>query len=325
MNTTNPLVSIITPCYNGESYVHRLLDSILNQTYKNIEFIFVNDGSTDNTEEIVLAYKDKFEKAGIKFIYIFQENKGLGGAIDAGLKQFTGDYLCWLDSDDYLDSVSIEKRMLFLENNIEYGCVSSNANVFSENNLDVPLYKIADNIKNKFAENHFIPLLLGESIFCSGCHMIRSTAFLDVNPRREIYPARRGQNWQMLLPVFYKYKRAFIDEPLYNYIIYENSMSRRDNTLEKALFRCDEHEEIIKNTLSSINMEKCDKENIVKIIETKYIRQRFLIACKFNDKQLMKVNYNKLKELNEIKAADKMHYYFGKYKLLRKIKKLVKK
>jgi len=54
--SNNKLVSIITPCFNGEFLIHRLLDSILNQTYNNIEFIFINDGSTDKTEEVVKSY-----------------------------------------------------------------------------------------------------------------------------------------------------------------------------------------------------------------------------------------------------------------------------
>ena len=68
------LVSIITPCYNGEKYVEKYLNSILNQTYTKIEVIFINDGSTDNTERIVKNFIKRFEKKGIKLIYIYQEN-----------------------------------------------------------------------------------------------------------------------------------------------------------------------------------------------------------------------------------------------------------
>ena len=103
----NQLVSIITPCYNGEKTVSRYLDSVLNQTYKNIELIFVNDGSTDNTEQVVLSYEKIFEENGKKLIYIKQENKGLGGAINTGLKYFTGDFLCRADADDFFHLESI--------------------------------------------------------------------------------------------------------------------------------------------------------------------------------------------------------------------------
>ena len=103
MEKENPLVSIITPCYNGENVMHRLLDSILSQTYSNIEFILINDGSTDHSEEIWYQYEKKFNEKGIKTIYIHQRNQGLGAAINAGLKVFTGDYLCWPDIDDYFE------------------------------------------------------------------------------------------------------------------------------------------------------------------------------------------------------------------------------
>ena len=61
---TKPLVSIITPCYNGEAFLKRYFESILNQTYPNLELIFINDGSTDRTEEIALSYRERLEKRG---------------------------------------------------------------------------------------------------------------------------------------------------------------------------------------------------------------------------------------------------------------------
>jgi glycosyltransferase involved in cell wall biosynthesis len=70
-----PIVSIVTPCYNGEKHIHRYLDSLLAQTYSNIELIFVNDGSSDNTEKIVLSYTDKFESKGIKLSRTWWSNQ----------------------------------------------------------------------------------------------------------------------------------------------------------------------------------------------------------------------------------------------------------
>ena len=79
--------------------MHRLLDSILAQTYRPIEFILVNDGSTDSSAEVWNAYEPRFDAAGIKHQYIYQENQGLGAAINAGLQAFTGAYFCWPDID----------------------------------------------------------------------------------------------------------------------------------------------------------------------------------------------------------------------------------
>ena len=85
-------------------------------------------------------------------------------------------------------------------------------------------------MENCFDEKQFEYLLNEKSIFCTGCHMIRVSALKEVNPKFEIYPARRGQNWQLLLPIYYKYKRFFLDEPLYGYVIYAQSMSQGDVT-----------------------------------------------------------------------------------------------
>ena len=277
------LVSIITPCYNGEKLVSRYLESVLGQTYKNIELIIVNDGSSDDTEKIVLSYKDKFEKEGMKIVYVYQENKGLGGAINTGLKYFTGDYLCWADYDDFFRYDSVEKRVKFLEDNPQYGCVTSNANVYNKDDLENPIYKITDKFKYNEDEYQFEHHLKSESIFCCGCHMVRTEAFLDVNPDRDIFEGRRGQNWQMLLPVYYKYKRGFLDEPLYNYIIYKSSMSTGDDTKEKSIQRVNEHLEIVKNTLDRIDMSQEDRDKYFELFFTNYVVDRFDICMKYKD------------------------------------------
>ena len=298
------LVSIITPCYNGEKLVSRYLESVLGQTYKNIELIIVNDGSSDDTEKIVLSYKDKFEKEGMKIVYVYQENKGLGGAINTGLKYFTGDYLCWADYDDFFRYDSVEKRVKFLEDNPQYGCVTSNANVYNEDDLENPIYKITDKFKYNEDEYQFEHHLKSESIFCCGCHMVRTEAFLDVNPDRDIFEGRRGQNWQMLLPVYYKYKRGFLDEPLYNYIIYKSSMSTGDDTKEKSIQRVNEHLEIVKNTLDRIDMSQKDRDKYFELFFTNYVVDRFDICMKYKDFQSGFKYYMKMLKRGAIRKYD---------------------
>lgn len=278
------LVSIIVPCYNVEKVISRCIESILNQTYKKIEVIFVNDGSSDNTEKIILSYKDKFNEKNIIFKYIHQENKGLGGAINTGLKHFTGEYLSWPDADDTLTPLSVQKKVEFLENHTEYACVTSDANIYDEIDLNTSIKKISDAYKDNFNENQFEYLLLGKSIFCPGCHMIRTSEFLKVNPRREIFEARRGQNWQILLPMYYKYKRGFINEPLYNYIMYKNSMSSGDDTKEKKIQRENECFGIITNTLNSMEMEENERKKFLQLFYKKvYLVNMFDICIQYKD------------------------------------------
>ncbi len=278
------LVSIITPCYNGEKTIARLMDSVLNQTYNKIEFILVNDGSTDNTETIVKSYENKFREKGMKFKYIYQGNKGLGGAIDTGLKHFTGDYLCWPDADDYLEPDSVQERLTFLEEHTEYAIVTSDAYVRNCDDLDNYKSLVSKNKKNLDKKNQFEYLLNEDAIFCPGCHMVRSVDFLKVNPQRTIYPARRGQNWQMLLPIYYKFNAYFLNKPLYNYIDYPNSMSKNKRTLESYLFRFNEHREILIHTLEMIEeIQDVKLDKYKTFIEKKYAFLKMHFSLKYFD------------------------------------------
>lgn len=98
------LVSIIVPVYNVEKYIEKCLSSIQNQSYKNLEIIIVNDGSPDNSQKII----DQFLKIDDRFICINKENGGLSSARNAGIEKATGDYLAFIDSDDWIDEKMIE-------------------------------------------------------------------------------------------------------------------------------------------------------------------------------------------------------------------------
>ena len=281
------LVSVIIPCYNGEKTIERCLDSVLMQDYTPIEILVVNDGSTDRSAELVQAYAQRFAAADMRLVLINQENKGLAGAINAGLKRFSGDYLCWIDCDDYLLESSIRKRVDFLKQNPEIAVVTSDAYFFDASDLHNPVQKASDgkpDLHNPYQfENH----LRSKAIFCCGCHMVRTTAFLDAISKREIYPARRGQNWQMLLPIYYKHKQAFFNEPLYAYILYSSSMSSGDNTKEQYLTRYNEYRDIIVNTLASIDMQEQERQKYLKIYEGLYYRQRFYLGVSFRDYRML--------------------------------------
>lgn len=269
------LVSIIIPCYNVGEYLQRFIDSVLSQTYDKIELIFINDGSQDNTEAIIKKNIKNIEKRGFQYVYIKQENKGLGGAINTGLKNVNGEFFCWPDPDDILTDKSIEKRVDFLERNEHYAVVTSDAEVYNSTNLNSFIYKISKWSEDNYNENQFLLLLQSKSIFCPGCHLVRTTKFLEANPKNEIYPARRGQNWQLLLPLYYKFKRGFLDEPLYKYIIYENSMSNSDTSFDDRMKRYQEHRTIVVNTLNKIDMSNSDRNRYIKLFDRSNIIRQF--------------------------------------------------
>lgn len=110
----NPLVSIIIPVYNGADYMREAIDSALAQTYKNIEVIVINDGSTDNTEEIAKSYGDKIR-------YFSKENGGVASALNLAIKKSYGEYISWLSHDDvyYLDKIEKQINELSKLNGLE--------------------------------------------------------------------------------------------------------------------------------------------------------------------------------------------------------------
>lgn len=310
-------VSLIVPCYNVAKTLQSFLDSVLQQTYPYIQLILVNDGSTDDTEEVIKNNFDSFRKKDIRVDYIYQENAGLGAAINAGLKYIKGDYLCWADPDDFFMINSIEKRVNALKANPEVGVVTSDAYFYQANDLTHPVRKASDGVIHSKETNQFEYLLNEESIFCTGCHMVRRCAFDDVNPTHEIYPARRGQNWQMLLPVFYRYPRYFLNEPLYGYVIYPHSMSSGDTTEEKVMMRWDEHETILLETLQRIQMSSAEREKYQHMVKTRYAKKRFYSAIDFRDKKVMTKQYQILCDLQE-NSADVQKLFFRNRNILSK-------
>ena len=95
-------ISIIVPIFNAEKYINKCIDSLLNQTKKELEIILVNDGSTDNTENIIKNYKDKRIK------YYKNKNQGIGKSRNFGITKATGKYIMFIDSDDYIEDNACE-------------------------------------------------------------------------------------------------------------------------------------------------------------------------------------------------------------------------
>ncbi len=104
-NTVNPLVSIIMAAYNAERYIGNAIQSILNQTYPNIELLVINDGSSDSTEMIIRKFSDPRIK------YFKEENQGVSTARNIGLTKMKGDFFCLMDADDIYPLNSLAARI----------------------------------------------------------------------------------------------------------------------------------------------------------------------------------------------------------------------
>lgn len=123
--TSNPKVSIIIPVYNGERYVAQAIQSALAQTYKNIEIIVVNDGSTDSSYEKTKPY--------LPFVkYIFQENQGVAAARNKAIKNSSGEFIAFLDQDDLWLPEKLELQVDYLLRNPDVGLVHSNMSYINE-------------------------------------------------------------------------------------------------------------------------------------------------------------------------------------------------
>lgn len=124
--TKSLLVSIVMPVYNGERYLRSAIDSILNQTFKDFEFIIVNDGSTDRSPEIVTSYKDPRIKVFNK------SNSGIVDSLNLGIKESKGKYIARMDADDISLPLRIESQVKFMEKNREIGLLGTTMQIIYE-------------------------------------------------------------------------------------------------------------------------------------------------------------------------------------------------
>ena len=110
-----PLISVIVPVYNVEQYLKKCLDSVISQTYTNLEIILVDDGSTDNS----LSICREFEKLDARVRVFSQNNRGPGSARNTGLNHAKGIYIAFVDSDDYLDKNIYKNLEKYIDEKIE--------------------------------------------------------------------------------------------------------------------------------------------------------------------------------------------------------------
>lgn len=131
-----PKVSVVMPAYNAEKYIGEAIDSILNQTFTDFEFIIINDGSTDKTKDIILSYSDK------RIVYLENEkNSGIVFTLNKGLDRSHGEYIARMDSDDISLPTRLKKQVEFLELNKDIGLLGTGIKVLNGENEQVILYR----------------------------------------------------------------------------------------------------------------------------------------------------------------------------------------
>ena len=223
----NKTVSVIIPCYNGEKYLFRLFDSLLEQTYERIQLIFVNDGSKDNTRQIFDNYKTQLKRKGVICLYLEHENRGQAEAINTALPYVEGEYLMWMDSDDFLQNDHIEKKISYLLQHDDCSIVMCKGRVVNENDVNVQVGRLEYiGITGNLLED----ILFGYCGCTGGLFMVRTNDFFRVFKQRKIISSRVGQNLQILLPLLGRYKVCVLDEYLFTYLNRDDSHSHSFRT-----------------------------------------------------------------------------------------------
>ncbi len=293
---TPGLVSVVTPCYNGESFLDRYFEGILVQTYRPIEVVLVDDGSTDATYSLALSYKEKLEEQGIRLVCIHQENKGQAAAINRGLPEVTGEFITWPDSDDLMYPDNLEKKVSYLHAHPEAGFVCCQVNRVHEGNLN----KVVSTDKVSDTSNPWIfdSLIRDKGVYCLDiAYLARTEALFTALGGRRIVESPAGQYYQLLLPLAYCYRCSFINESLVAYVVREGSHSNSFTSFEAQIERIHEFEDLLHKVIRAIPMPKEEHELYERYIDKKFLPRRFVLCAEFGETQGMNKAKRQLDQL----------------------------
>lgn len=208
------LVSVIIPVYNGEKYIRNAINSVLNQTYRNFEIVVADDGSIDNTVEILKEYGDKIR-------WKSQENKGPASAKKFGTSMAKGEYLTYLDSDDMFLPDKLKQQVDYLDKHPEVGLVYPGYYQVDEKGEIVKLIS-CNKKKALLIQQNYVPT---SGVMCR-------KACIDVLGG---FDENLGSNydWDMWLRISEKYPIHCIPKPLFKYRVHgENISLTRPNRLD---------------------------------------------------------------------------------------------
>lgn len=218
------LISVIVPLYNCEKYISQCIESVIEQTFQNWEIIIINDGSTDTGPAICLQYVNQDSR--IKIVH--QENQGLGPTRNVGIDESSGEYLIFLDSDDFLNQDSLENLNTTIKNNNNPDMILCRASSFYEKN----------NNKKDFFGEYLPDMIIGkssleillylfeppvESFWSAWNHVYKKKIIIDNNLK---FPPHLGEDLDWTPRVILQSTNfAFLQTPYYNYRVSKNSTS----------------------------------------------------------------------------------------------------
>jgi glycosyltransferase involved in cell wall biosynthesis len=260
----NPLVSVIVTCYNYASYLDEALQSILEQTFIDWECIIINDGSTDNTDNVAKNWVSKDQR----FQYISKNNEGVSTARNHGIEKAKGEYIVTLDADDKYEKTFIEKAVAIADKNKEIGIVNSWGVFFGNNKKDVVFKTEGED----FFDFLFRNAAIGTALFRKECW--EKVGGYDNNPENGY------EDWEFFLRVANLGWRAHvIEEVLFYYRQHNTSrrveMGKKDIASKKYIYLknkaiyLENYDHLIEYFLNAIEKEK---KNTKKMTQTKEFR-----------------------------------------------------
>lgn len=290
-------ITVIVPVYNVEKYLKKCLDTLVNQTYKDLEIIIVNDGSTDNSKKIILDFLESHEN----IIYLEKENGGLSDARNYGLRRATGDYICFVDADDYLSTnlfSSLERYMHLDYDLIKYKMIKVDENYKETEKIEGPTFE------EKNGEDAFNTLYVKDTMIQPAWLYLYKRKFLEEN--NFSYPVGKyHEDFARTILIMLKAKKV-ASSNVYGYYYYQSESSiTRGNSEEKKLERIRdliEHYDYMEKNIDSYNLSKTTIEN-VKIYYTNNILIKLEELNKKSKREIIK-EIKKRKMQNNIKARN---------------------
>jgi glycosyltransferase involved in cell wall biosynthesis len=226
VNNSESLVSVIIPTFNSGQYIKAALESVFNQTYKNIEVIVVDDGSTDNTRVVLEAFMKQIK-------YIYKENGGPASARNRGVKEAKGEFIAFLDADDMWLPEKIELQFGVFVKDQRIGLVSCNHHQIDEKGQILEESKHIHYLSQKVLFN----VLLVKNVVSGGSNaIIKKECFDKVGLFDE--HLHGTEDWDMWLRIAKYYDVKFVEQPLVKIMVRQNSISgttNADKMLENEL------------------------------------------------------------------------------------------
>lgn len=294
-----PKISVIIPVYNVEKYLQKCLDSVINQTYKNLEIICINDGSPDNSGKIL----DEYAKKDSRIIVIHQENAGVSAARNRGLEIATGEYIAFVDSDDWLKPECYELALNVLENDKEVDLVGYNADIInSRNDTNQDLQRN----KNWFTLPFVGKFELSQKIairMCGACWIYLFKASIIKNNKLKFSNYKFSEDFLFIFEYFAFVKNIyFLDKNLYNYNLAPYSAMTKYSSTQNPEYALDVYIEIFKEACKFYK--KAEKIDFFRKILMRRFLNSILYTLNFISPQRSAFAISKLEKIVDFLEAD---------------------